>query len=146
MGRRPRAPAARARLHRVLQRRRSAAGRRLDSSLRGALRRSGTLFLDPRRVRKEVEAFRERHPTRPIVTVSVGGALQDAGIAAPTREWLSVDDKIWLAESDEAVERGFATEAFVDRLATAPTRFKSNSSWRWVVLASTDGSSTTNLN
>ena len=80
MGRRPRAPAARARLHRVLQRRRSAAGRRLDSSLRGALRRSKTLFLDPRRVRKEVEAFRERHPTRPIVTVSVGGALQDAGI------------------------------------------------------------------
>ena len=80
------------------------------------------------------------------MTVSVGGALQDAGIAAPTREWLSVDDKIWLAESDEAVERGFATEALVDRLATAPTRFKSNSSWRWVVLASTDGSSTTNLN
>ena len=118
----------------------------MDSSLRGALRRSKTLFLDPRRVRKEVEAFRERHPTRPIVTVSVGGALQDAGIAAPTREGLSVDDKIWLAESDEAVERGFATEALVDRLATAPTRFKSNSSWRWVVLASTDGSSTTNLN
>ena len=80
------------------------------------------------------------------MTVSVGGALPDAGIAAPTREWLSVDDKSWLAASDEAVERGVATEALVDRLATAPTRFKSNSSWRWVVLASTDGSSTTNLN
>ena len=80
------------------------------------------------------------------MTVSVGGALQDAGIAAPTREWLSVDDKSWLAASDEAVERGVATEALVDRLATAPTRFKSNSSWRRVVLASTDGSSTTNLN
>ena len=118
-------------------------GEVLDSSLRGALRRSKTLvvianrgtLLDPRWVRKEVEAFRERHPTRPIVTVSVGGALQDASIAAPTREWLSVDDKIWLDESDEAVERGFATEALVDRLATAPTRFKSNSSWRWVVRA-----------
>jgi len=68
------------------------------------------------------------------VTVSVGGALPDAGIAAPTREWLSVDDKSWLAASDEAVERGVATEALVDRLATAPTRFKSNSSRRWVVL------------
>ena len=109
-------------------------GEELDSSLRGALRRSKTLvvianrgtLLDPRWVRKEVEAFRERHPTRPIVTVSVGGALQDASIAAPTREWLSVDDKIWLDESDEAVERGFATEALVARLATAS---RGSSSW-----------------
>src|SRR5215470_14739142 len=118
-------------------------GEELDAALRSALHRSKTLVVianrgtlgEPRWVRKEVEAFRARHPSRPIVAISVGGSLQDGAAAAAAREWLSVDDKIWLDESDEAVERGFATDALVDRLATAPTRFKSNVSWRWVVRA-----------
>src|SRR5262245_7614889 len=116
-------------------------GDELDAALRSALHRSKTLVVianrgtlqEPRWVRKEVEAFRQRHPSRPIVAISVGGALQDAAVAAHAREWLSVDDKIWLDESDDALDRGFATEALVDRLATAPARFKSNVSWRWVV-------------
>src|SRR6185295_5870558 len=116
-------------------------GEELDRALRSALHRSKTLVVianrgtldEPRWVRKEVEAFRARHPSRPIVAISVGSALQDAALAAHVREWLSVDDKIWLDESTDAVERGFATDALVDRLATAPTRFKSNVSWRWVV-------------
>jgi len=40
--------------------------------------------------------------------------------------------RIWLDVSQEAVENGIAGEALVDRLATAPTRFKSNVSLRWV--------------
>jgi hypothetical protein len=118
-------------------------GEQLDGALRSALHRSKTLVVianrgtlgEPRWVRTEVEAFRARHPSRPIVAISVGGALQDAAVAVHAREWLSVDDKIWLDESHEAVERGFATDAVVERLATAPTRFKSNVSWRWVVRA-----------
>jgi WD40 repeat protein len=116
-------------------------GEELDGSLRAALHRSKTLVVianrgtlkEPRWVRKEVEAFKTRHPKRPVVTISVDGALQDVGLATQARAWLNVDDKIWLDESDEAVERGVATDALVDRLATAPTRFKSNVSWRWVV-------------
>ena len=116
-------------------------GEELDGSLRAALHRSKTLVVianrgtlqEPRWVRTEVEAFRKRHPTRPVVAISVGGALQDVSVSLHVREWLNVDDRIWLDESDEAVERGVATIALVDRLATAPTRFKSNVSWRWVV-------------
>src|SRR5262245_57269630 len=118
-------------------------GDELDGALRSALHRSKTLVVvanrgtlaEPRWVRKEVEAFRERHPSRPIVAISVGGALQDAAVAARAREWLSVDDKIWLDEHDDAIDRGFASDALVERLSLAPTRFKSNVSWRWVVRA-----------
>src|SRR5262245_49024362 len=57
-------------------------GEQLDSSLRAALYRSKTLVVianratlaDPRWVRVEVEEFRTRHPARPIVAISVGGA------------------------------------------------------------------------
>jgi WD40 repeat protein len=116
-------------------------GELLDDALRVALHRSKTLVVianratleTPRWVRTEVEEFRTRHPARPIVSISVGGALQDRDLATRVREWLSVDDKIWLDETDEAVERGIASEALVDRLATAPMRFRSNVSWRWVV-------------
>jgi WD40 repeat protein len=137
------APPPRARLHRLLQRGRSPPGEQLDSSLRAALYRSKTLVVIanratlavPRWVRKEVEEFRTRHPARPIVAISVDGALQDRELAARVQEWLRVDDKIWLDETNEAVERGIASEALVERLATAPTRFRSNVSWRWVVRA-----------
>lgn len=116
-------------------------GEQLDRSLRAALHRSKTLVVianratlaTPRWVRKEVEEFRRRHPNRPVVSISVGGAVEDSELAPTVREWLSVDDKIWLDESDEAVARGIASEALVERLATAPRRFKSNVSWRWVV-------------
>src|SRR5262245_11543058 len=53
-------------------------GEELDGALRSALHRSKTLVVianrgtlgDPRWVRKEVEAFRARHPSRPIVAIS----------------------------------------------------------------------------
>jgi uncharacterized protein HemX len=84
-------------------------------------------------VRKEVEEFRKHHPDRPVIAINVGGALQDSTVAESVQEWLDFKDKIWLDEFEEAVERGIATEALVNRLATAPTRAKSNVKWRWVV-------------
>lgn len=116
-------------------------GEHLDNTLRNALHRSKTLVVIANRatlqrpgwVQKEVEEFKRRHPTRPVISISVDGALQDQEIASSTHQWLGHQDKIWLDESERALENGIATEALVDRLATAPTRAKSNVSWRWIV-------------
>jgi hypothetical protein len=43
------------------------------------------------------------------------------------------EEKIWLDESEQAVENGIASEALVERLAQAPTRVRSNVRWRSVV-------------
>ena len=118
-------------------------GERLDSTLLKALLRSRTLVVianrgtleEPRWVRTEVEEFRSRHPDRPIIPISVDGALQDATLAEQTRQWLAFQDKIWLDESQDAVAQGIATEELVTRLAMAPTGRSSNAKWRWVVRA-----------
>jgi hypothetical protein len=55
-------------------------GDELDGALRSALHRSKTLVVianrgtlaQPRWVRKEVEAFHQRHPSCPIVAISAG--------------------------------------------------------------------------
>ncbi len=116
-------------------------GEQLDSTLRRALHRSKTLVVvanrgtlqEPRWVRTEVEEFRSRHPTRPIIPISVDGALQDPALAAEAQQWLKFQDRIWLDESREAAANGIASEALVERLAMAPARLKSNVGWRWVV-------------
>jgi hypothetical protein len=64
-------------------------GEQLDGALSAALYRSKTLVVianrgtleAPRWVRKEVEEFRTRHPVRPVIPISVGGALQDLMLA-----------------------------------------------------------------
>ena len=84
----------------------AAPGEQLDSTLLKALLRSRTLVVianrgtlkEPRWVRTEVEEFRSRHPDRPIIPISIGGALQDAKLAEQSRPWLAFDDKIWLDE------------------------------------------------
>ena len=61
------------------------AGGALDATLRRALLRSRTLVVvlnrgtlaEPRWVRTEVETFRQAHPRRPVVPVSIGGAITD---------------------------------------------------------------------
>lgn len=116
-------------------------GEQLDSTLRAALLHSKTLVVvanremlqDPRWVHREVEEFRKYRSHRPVITINVGGALQDSTVAESAQEWLGYQGKIWLDESEEAVGRGIAGDALVDRLATAPTRVKSNVKWRWVV-------------
>ena len=115
-------------------------GETLDATLRTALHDSKMLVVlanratlqEPRWIRKEVEEFRRHHPTRLVITVNIGGALQDPSLGEHTQEWLSFQDKIWLDETEQAVETGIASEALVERLATAPRRAKSNVSWRWV--------------
>src|SRR5262245_32208763 len=116
-------------------------GEPLTPSLRSALHSSRVLVVvanrgtlaEPRWVRTEVEEFRTNHPGRPVIPISVGGALQDPSLATHTQTWLSYKDKIWLDESERAVENGMASDALVERLALAPTRVRSNVRWRWVV-------------
>src|SRR6516165_12477480 len=67
----------------------AAPGEQLDTTLLKALYRSRILVVianrgtleAPRWVRQEVEAFRGRHADRPIIPISVAGALQDATLA-----------------------------------------------------------------
>ena len=116
-------------------------GEQLDNTLLNALDSSRLLVVvanrgtlqEPRWVRKEVEEFRRRHPNRPVIPISVGGALQDPALAGQAQEWLAFQDKIWLDESADAAEAGIASSALIERLATAPTRVRSNVWWRWVV-------------
>jgi WD40 repeat protein len=116
-------------------------GEQLDSTLRAALLRSKTLVVianrgtlqEPRWVRKEVEEYRKNHPDRPVITINVGGALQDATLAESAQEWLDYRDKIWLDESAEAIVTGIASDQVVNRLSLAPTHAKSDVKWRWVV-------------
>jgi WD40 repeat protein len=115
-------------------------GDQLDSTLRNALLRSKTLAVianrgtlqEPRWVQKEVEEFRKYHPDRPVITINVGGALQDPMLAESAQKWLGYEGKIWLDESEEAVTTGIASNPVAERLATAPARAKSNVKWRWV--------------
>jgi hypothetical protein len=86
-------------------------------------------------VRKEVEECRKRHPKRPVIIINVDNALQDSALTASAQEWLGYEGKIWLDESDNAVETGIASEQVVACLATAPTRATSNVKWRWAVRA-----------
>lgn len=118
-------------------------GEQLDSTLLKALHRSRTLVVianrgtleEPRWVRTEVEEFRSRHADRPIIPISIDGALQDATLAEQTRQWLAFQDKIWLDESHDAVAQGIASEDLVARLAMAPVGRSSNVKWRWVIRA-----------
>jgi DNA-binding beta-propeller fold protein YncE len=116
-------------------------GEQLDSTLLKALESSRLLVVianrgtlaEPRWVRKEVEEYRRRHPDRPVIPISVGGALLDSTLAGQAQEWLAFQDKIWLDEAADACETGIASAALIERLATAPTRVRSNVSWRRVV-------------
>ena len=121
----------------------AAPGEQLDSTLLNALYRSRTLVVianrgtleEPRWVRKEVEAFRGRHPDRAIIAISVDGALQDTTLAEQSQQWLKFGDKIWLDETRDAVANGIASNELVERLALAPAGRNSNTKWRWVVRA-----------
>jgi len=123
----------------------AAPGEQLDKTLVAALRRSRTLVVianrdtieNPRWVQKEVEEFTKFHPSRPVIPISVGGAIQDPTLADQTRLWLRLQDKdrIWLDESQDAAEQGVVSDAVLERLATAPARYRSNVRWRWIVRA-----------
>lgn len=115
-------------------------GDHLDDTLRRALLHSKALVVivnketidEPRWVRIEVEEFSRRHPDRPVIPISVGGALENPSLTG-VDEWLGFRDRIWIDESDEAVLAGIASDTVVDRLALAPGRARSNVRWRWLV-------------
>lgn len=92
----------------------------------------GTL-LEPRWVRTEVEYFKQRHPTRPVMLVNVEHALEDAQLRAAALEWLDFDGKIWVDESASSVSAGAATDAAVMRIAVGPRRTKVHDKWKWSI-------------
>jgi hypothetical protein len=116
-------------------------GDRLDSTLLNALLRSRVLVVianhgtleEPRWVRKEVEAFRNRYPERPVVPINVSNALQEADLIQQTREWLPFEDTIWVDETSDALTEGIASDDLVKRLALTPAGRSSNTKWRWLV-------------
>jgi WD40 repeat protein len=116
-------------------------GEVLDRVLSDALRRSRILVVivnrhtleEPGFVRREVEEFGKLHPGRPVIPISVDKALEDGALVARAREWLHFEDKIWVDETADAVNDGRASPEVVDRLATAPSRLRSNVKWRWLV-------------
>lgn len=116
------------------------AGQPLTASLRKGLHRSKILVVianratlaDPRWVRRETEEFLSRHPDRPVIAINVDGALQDPELAPSTAEWLD-HQRVWEAESADAVERGIAGAAVVSQLLRAVPAARANRAWRWVV-------------
>jgi len=121
----------------------AAPGGELDSTLRNALARARILVVianrgtlaDPRWVRREVEEFRALHPGRPIIPISLDGALQDPQLAAACKDWLDMSDTIWLDDTAEAAEHGLVSPAVIDRLVLAPTQMRSSQGWRITVAA-----------
>lgn len=118
-------------------------GAELDQTLKRAVHRSRVLVVianrgtlaDPRWVRAEVEEFRRRHPDRPVVPISIDGALQDPDVLDQVGEWLPFRDRIWIDESRAAAEAGAVSDDVVARLATAPSALRSAVRWRVLVAA-----------
>lgn len=115
----------------------------LDSSLVYGLQRARALVVvinrgtlrDPRWVRTEVEEFRKRHPSRPVIPISIDGALGDPALAAGAADWLAHERRIWIEESAAAAQSGAASDAVVHRLATAPRAARSAVRLRRLVAA-----------
>ena len=116
-------------------------GKDLDDTLNKALRRSSLLVVIASRgtlerpgwVRKEVETFRALHPTRPIIPISIAGALSDDTLLDAIRPWLDVRETIWLDDTREAVEQGLTSHEVVERLILAPRSRRATEWWRLTV-------------
>lgn len=117
------------------------AGDRLDDALKTALARSRVLVVianratlaDPRWVRAEVEAFRSRHPGRPIIPISIAGALQDPAHGPAAQPWLQFADRIWIDDTQAACDQGIVSDDAIARLSTAPTAVRASTRWRRTV-------------
>lgn len=92
----------------------------------------GTLA-EPRWVRAEVEAFRAQDARRPVIPISIGGALGDPALAAASHDWLQFADRIWIDDTQAACDEGVVSEAALERLATAPTAVRARKRWRWTM-------------
>jgi WD40 repeat protein len=118
-----------------------APGGGLDESLRRSLDRSRMLvvvanheaLLDPRWIRAEVEEFRQRNPSRPVIAVSVDGALDDEAVSREAQPWLQHAGRKWIDESASAVRDGLASPRVVDALVLARNWVSSGVKWRRLV-------------
>ncbi|WP_374246520.1 TIR domain-containing protein, partial [Zoogloea sp.] len=119
----------------------AAPGDELTDTLRQALRRARILvviankgmLMRPGWVKTEVETFRALHPGRPIIPISIDGALGDPEVLAAIQGWLPVGDTIWLDETLDAVAHGIASRDVVERLSIAPRHVRIGQWWRATV-------------
>ena len=88
----------------------------------------------PRWVRVEVEEFRKAHPGRPVIPISIDGALEDPTLLDTIRPWLNVKETIWLDDTQDAVDKGAASRPVVGRLSLAPRRLRTAQWWRVTVI------------
>ena len=120
------------------------AGGELDATLKTALNRSRVLLVianrgtlaEPRWVRVEVEEFRRKHPDRPVIAISIGGALEDAELGRTAQAWLAWKDRIWINDTQTACDEGVVSDDALLRLATAPTAVRASTRWRWTAARS----------
>lgn len=119
----------------------AAPGDELNETLKRALARARILVViankgmlqRPGWVKTEVETFRALHPDRPIIPISIDGALTDPEIVPTISSWLPVGDTIWLDEPLDAVAHGIASRDVVTRLCLAPTHMRASQWWRATV-------------
>ena len=86
-------------------------------------------------MRTEVETFRTKRPSRPVIPVCLDACFRDKALSDAVHPWLKHAESIWLDEQSESAARGLATDALVTRLLIAPNRLKANTLWRTVVSA-----------
>ncbi len=82
-------------------------------------------------VPKEVEEYRRQHLNRPIVVIDIDKAKEKYAAQADTASWLGDEERIWLDETNEAVQNGTVSPAIVKRLAITPNFLRSNLRLRW---------------
>lgn len=116
-------------------------GAKLDATLMKALWRSRILvviansgaLLESHWVRKEVEAFRDKHPARPVVVINVDHAIERDGPRVNAATWLGHAERIWLDETEQAVRDGLVSPELLKRLAITPRFLRATVRLRWLV-------------
>jgi len=116
-------------------------GAKLDSTLVKALHKSRILvvianessLLHSPWIRREVEEFRRKHPSRPVIPINVDHAIEKFGTQADAANWLAHEGKIWLDERKRAIESGITTPEVLNRLEITPQFIRSNTRFRWAV-------------
>lgn len=84
-------------------------------------------------VRKEVEEFRKKHPKRPIIPINVDRSLEIFGPNVDASKWLDSDGKIWLDETQRAIQDGISSLEVVKGLQVAARFIRANTWFRWAI-------------
>ena len=96
----------------------------------------GTLT-EPGWVRKEVEEFLKYRASTSVVPIFPTTALatfkNDANLDSQTQEWLPYKGRIWVDESDDAVEKGEVSDEVIEKLTKKVAWRRANVKWRGLV-------------